>query len=182
MQVVDDVIVGVWAVFWLYWLVAAADAKRARWRWGRFAVVRVAMAVLVIVLIRSKAFSGTQLTSDPWREGVGLAVLLGGLAVAVWARVSLGSNWGMPMSQKEDPELVTSGPYRRVRHPIYLGILLAMAGTAVATGWYLFAAVGLLLAYFSYSARMEEKYMTGQFPDAYPAYMQATKMLIPFVL
>lgn len=182
MQAIDYVIVAVWAAFWIYWLVAAVDAKRGRSRWGRFAVVRLAMAALVVLLIRSKSFSGAHFTTDPWREGAGLAVVLLGLALAVWARVYLGRNWGMPMSQKEDPELVTSGPYHRVRHPIYSGIVLAMAGTAVALTWYWLIAVGLLLAYFSYSARMEEKYMTGQFPDAYPAYKESTKMLIPFVL
>ena len=74
-----------------------------------------------------------------------------------------------------------SGPYRRVRHPIYSGIILAMVGTAVAISWYWPVAVGVSGAYFIYSATAEERYMTKLFPDAYPAFKRSTKMLIPFV-
>ena len=85
------------------------------------------------------------------------------------------------MSEKVDPELVTTGPYRRVRHPIYSGIILAMVGIALAVSWYWLIAVGVLGAYFVYSAVIEERYMTALFPDAYPAFKRSTKMLIPFV-
>ena len=85
------------------------------------------------------------------------------------------------MSEKADPELVTTGPYSAVRHPIYSGIILAMAGTAVAVSWYWLVAVVLLGGYFIYSAVMEERYLAERFPDAYPRYKQSTKMLIPFV-
>jgi protein-S-isoprenylcysteine O-methyltransferase Ste14 len=86
------------------------------------------------------------------------------------------------MTQKADPELVTSGPYRFVRHPIYSGILLGFAGTALATNayWWIVFAVGLI--YFVYSARVEEGIMTSAFPSTYPGYRERTKMLIPFVL
>ena len=105
-----------------------------------------------------------------------------GIALAIWARVYLGRNWGMPTSQKADPELVTSGPYRFVRHPIYTGILIALLGTALATNLLGLIIVGLLGAYFYYSASVEEKNLTATFPTAYPAYRASTKMLIPFVL
>jgi protein-S-isoprenylcysteine O-methyltransferase Ste14 len=85
------------------------------------------------------------------------------------------------MSEKVDPELVTTGPYSRVRHPIYSGIILAMIGTAIAVSWYWLLAVVLLGAYFVYSAVMEERYMAGLFPDTYSAYKRSTKMLVPFV-
>ncbi len=76
---------------------------------------------------------------------------------------------------------MTTGPYHRVRHPIYSGIILAMIGSAVAVSLYWLIAVALLGGYFIYSAVMEERHMTGQFPDTYPAYKQSTKMLIPFI-
>jgi len=85
------------------------------------------------------------------------------------------------MTQKEDSELVTSGPYHLVRHPIYSGILVAGAGTAVALGWIWLIAVALAGVYFVYSASVEERYMNEQFPDAYPGYKRSTKMLVPFV-
>jgi len=105
-----------------------------------------------------------------------------GLALAVWARIYIGRNWGMPMSEKADPELVTTGPYSAIRHPIYSGIILAMIGTTLAVSLYWLIAVVLVGAYFLYSATMEERYLTEIFPDAYPRYQQSTKMLIPFVL
>ena len=85
------------------------------------------------------------------------------------------------MTQKEQPELVTSGPYRLVRHPIYSGILLASIGTAVALSWFLLTAVALAGIYFVYSATNGERYMTEQFPDAYPVYKRSTKMLVPYI-
>ena len=88
----------------------------------------------------------------------------------------------MPMTEKDEPELVTSGPYRFVRHPIYSGILLAILGSALATTLYWLIAFVALGIYFVYSARVEERLMTCSFPSAYPSYKAHTKMLIPFVL
>ena len=85
------------------------------------------------------------------------------------------------MSQKDDPELVTSGPYHLVRHPIYSGILVAGVGTAVALNWLWLTAVVLAGVYFIYSATVEEHNMAAQFPDTYPAYRRSTKMLLPFL-
>ena len=86
------------------------------------------------------------------------------------------------MTQKDEPELVTSGPYRLVRHPIYSGILLATVGTAVALSWLWLTVVALAAIYFIYSATVEERYLAEQFPEDYPAYRRSTKMLVPFVL
>lgn len=182
MYAVALVILVAWVAFWIYWLAAAARVKAGRTRWGRLAGIRVAIVLVVLLLARTRAFKGRQtITNDPWLEGIGLAVFLCGLALAVWARRSLGRNWGTPMSEKVDPELVTTGPYRSVRHPIYSGIILAMVGTAVAVSWYWLIAVGLLGAYFIYSAVVEERHMAGLFPETYPAYRRSTKMLIPLV-
>ncbi len=155
MQAVDIVIGAGWAVFWLYWLAASLGVKAGRTQWTRFVGVRVAIVLVALLLL--------------------------GLALAVWARVYLGRNWGMPMSEKADPELVTTGPYRTVRHPIYSGIILAMIGTTIAVSLYWLVAAVLVGTYFIYSAAMEERYMAGRFPDTYPKYKQSTKMLIPFI-
>jgi protein-S-isoprenylcysteine O-methyltransferase Ste14 len=175
------IILAVWAAFWIYWLAAAIGVKQGRFRWGRNAGIRIAILVVLVVLLRTKTLKGQTITSDPWLQGIGLAIFLSGLAVAVWARRCIGRNWGTPMSEKVDPELVTSGPYRRVRHPIYSGIILAMVGTAVAVSWYGLIVAALLGGAFVYSAFVEERYMTGLFPDAYPDYKRSTKMLIPLV-
>jgi protein-S-isoprenylcysteine O-methyltransferase Ste14 len=182
MPVIALVVLVVWIAFWIYWLAAAAGVKTGRVRWGRFAGIRVVAILIVLLLVRTRVFKRhTIITHDPWREGIGLAIFLAGLAVAIWARRYLGRNWGTPMSEKVDPELVTTGPYSEVRHPIYSGLILAMVGTAVAVTWYWLIAVALLGGYFIYSATREERYMTTLFPDAYLGYKQSTKMLIPLV-
>ena len=108
--------------------------------------------------------------------------LVVGLAFAIRARLTIGRNRGTPMSQKDDPELVTSGPYRLVRHPIYSGVLVAGAATALALSWWWLVAVALAGIYFIYSATVEERFLTEQFPDTYAAYKRSTKMLVPFIL
>jgi protein-S-isoprenylcysteine O-methyltransferase Ste14 len=117
----------------------------------------------------------------PGRARLGIVLFVLGLGFAIWTRLHIGRNWGTPMTRKDDPELVCSGPYRLVRHPIYSGILLAGAGTAVALSWRWLIPVLLAGVYFVYSATVEERYLTEQFPESYPAYKRSTKMLAPFV-
>jgi protein-S-isoprenylcysteine O-methyltransferase Ste14 len=183
MNAVDIVILVVWVAFWIYWLATAVTAKAGRSRWGQFVGFRVAMVLAILLLLRGKVLKEHGgITHDPWLEGIGLAIFLLGIALAVWARVYIGTNWGMPMSRKDNPELVTTGPYRTVRHPIYSGIIVGMVGTAVAVSLYWLIAVAVLGGYFIYSAFAEERFMAERFPDTYPEYKRSTKMLIPFVL
>ena len=108
-----------WAAFWLYWLLAAFSMKRGRVRWSRELRVRVVLVALVLLFARLGVFRSHRTNTDPWLAAIGLVLLGLGLAFAIWARVHIGRNWGTPMTQKLEPELVTSGPYRLVRHPIY---------------------------------------------------------------
>ncbi|MBO0822403.1 MAG: isoprenylcysteine carboxylmethyltransferase family protein [Actinobacteria bacterium] len=181
MHVIDIVIALGWAAFWIYWLVASVAAKGGRRGWNQYAGSRVVIVLIVLLLLRLNVLKHNGVMSA-WMQGIGPAMLVLGLALAVWARVYIGSNWGMPMSRKVHPELVTSGPYHTIRHPIYTGIILAMVGTTIAVSLYWLVAVAVLAAYFLYSAMMEERYMAEQFPDSYPDYRRSTKMLIPFVL
>jgi len=182
MHVVDIIILVGWVAFWIYWLAASVGVKAGQTRWARFAGIRVGIILIILLLLRVRALKGhATTTNDPWLQGIGLAIFILGLALAIWARVYLGRNWGMPTSTKEDPELVTSGPYRTIRHPIYTGILLAMIGSAIAASVWWLIAVALIGGYFIYSAFVEERNMTRLFPSAYPEYQQSTKMLTPFI-
>ena len=182
MHIVAIVIGVIWVAFWLYWFAAALTSKRGRGLWGRFAGARVLVAVVVVLVLRLGVLrSHGGVASDPWLAGIGLAIVVLGLALAIWARIYIGRNWGMPMTEKAEPELVRTGPYSRVRHPIYSGIILALIGTALAIGWYWLIAAALLGGYFVYSAVMEERYLSTVFPDAYPEYKRSTKMLIPYI-
>ncbi|MHB2028647.1 MAG: methyltransferase family protein [Acidimicrobiales bacterium] len=168
-----------WGAFWIYWLVAAISMKRARVPRSRAVRIRALIVVVVILLSRAGTFREGGLNSQLWRAGLGLFLFALGLGFAIWARLHIGRNWGTPMSQKVDPELVTSGPYRFVRHPIYSGILLAGIATAVALSWLWLVAVALTGVYFIYSATVEERYLSEEFPVAYGAYKRSTRMLVP---
>ena len=145
-------------------------------------IFRIGAIVIVLLLLRLGVLKGHQAAvTDPLLWGIGLAAWTLGLGLAIWARLYIGRNWGMPMTRKAEPELVTTGPYHRVRHPIYSGILIAGVGTAVALSPWWLIVVGLAGIYFGYSATVEERNMAEQFPNTYPAYRRSTKMLLPFV-
>lgn len=167
-----------WGIFAAVWLIGAIDAKPGTRRPGRSPTLLV---VAVFGLLRVLKVNALPIHAVAV-QAAGLALVSLGLAVAIWARFYLGRNWGMPMTSKDDPELVTSGPYRFVRHPIYSGILLAALGSALAANLFWLIAAGVLAVYFSYSAVAEERLMSSSFPAVYPGYRARTKMLIPFVL
>jgi protein-S-isoprenylcysteine O-methyltransferase Ste14 len=188
MTAYSGLIKALWLGLFAYWMVAAIGAKRnvgtrQRWKQSGF---RLSMIMLVLVALRTipvvrdslqnaQAYmAGSRLVGA---MGVVLCVL--GIGFALWARVHLGRNWGMPMSTKESPELVTTGPYAFVRHPIYTGILLAMLGSALGENVFWVLPLVAFGAYFVYSARREEDLMTERFPEQYPAYMQRTNVLLP---
>jgi protein-S-isoprenylcysteine O-methyltransferase Ste14 len=148
-------------------------------RWPRQAGFRLLVAACVILAIRTHHLGPTPLGHGVgW---VGVVFSVAGIGVATWARVRLGRSWGMPMTVRATPALVRDGPYRVVRHPIYSGLLLALIGSALATGsGVLPAAIGSAM-YFVLRLRVEEADMAASFPADYPEYSKHTKRLIPFV-
>jgi protein-S-isoprenylcysteine O-methyltransferase Ste14 len=118
---------------------------------------------------------------NPLLSSFGVVLCVVGMVVLVWGRQYLGKNWSQTVAVKIEHELVTSGPYRYVRHPMYAGGLLACTGSAIVAGgaWiFLFVILGAL---FLWRAGAEDKLMAQQFANEYPAYKKRTKALIPFV-
>jgi len=180
MQALKTAIAVAWVIFWVYWFALAIGVKEGRASRRRIPLNGLS-ALSVLVLLR--VFRGGSLVvHSPVLGAIGAVVFVAGIGLAIWARVHLGRNWGMPMTQKAEPELVTSGPYRFVRHPIYSGLLAALLGTALATNLIGLIIVAVLGGYFYYSATVEERNLIARFPNAYPAYRARTKKLIPFVL
>ncbi len=169
-----------WIVFWVYWLASAFGVKEGRA--SRRRIPLNGLSALSVILLLRVFRGGSLAVNSPVLGAIGAIVFASGIALAIWARIQLGRNWGMPMTQKAEPELVTSGPYRFVRHPIYTGLLAALLGTALVTNLAGLLIVLVLGGYFYYSAAVEEKNLIAMFPMAYPAYRRSTKMLIPFVL
>jgi protein-S-isoprenylcysteine O-methyltransferase Ste14 len=180
------------AVLWLawlgYWLVAARNVKETRRREGltSFLLNRAFVAIGAVLLV----FQHPPLH---WLEQrfvpptmvaywLGFIMAVAGLAFAVWARVYLGRNWSGTVTVKQDHELIRSGPYRLVRHPIYSGLLLALLGTAVAIGeWRGLLAFIAIAAGFLIKIRTEERFMAETFGDAYAHYRAEVPALTPFL-
>jgi protein-S-isoprenylcysteine O-methyltransferase Ste14 len=182
-----------WLAFVLCWLVLALFSKKASRRTPRWAGARLRLVIIIalILLVRFHRqgvvnFFASIHRTLPFHPGIalqwaGVGLCVAGIGFAVWARLYIGRNWGMPMSLREGHELVTSGPYAYVRHPIYAGLMLAMIGSAFTLSLLWLIGLPLYFTYFIFAARSEEKTMLAQFPDAYPVYRRRTKMLIPFV-
>lgn len=113
----------------------------------------------------------------------GFLLTLAGALFAAWARLTLGTNWSGRPSVKAGHELVVRGPYALARHPIYTGLLLAIAGTALAVGRWR-AVIGFLLIAVAFAAKIlhEEHLMMQTFPDSYPNYRKRVRALIPGLL
>jgi protein-S-isoprenylcysteine O-methyltransferase Ste14 len=191
MTIDNRLIAAFWLIFIVYWAAMAVGAKKnigARF-WSREIGLRVGAIVLVLLALRLPVFRQALRnalayapSSSALMGAVGVVLCALGIGLAIWARAYLGRNWGMPMSRKENPELVTTGPYAYVRHPIYTGMLIAMLGSAIGESPFWSLPLVLFGIYFVYSARREEKLMMEQFPEQYRAYMKRTKMLVPFIL
>lgn len=174
-----------WLLFVVVWIVSAFRAKRTVKRNHSMFIWRVLIVLVIVLLIKYEKVSvvGALLPSQNLALAIfGLALMVMGIGIAFWARFHLSSNWGMPMSLKENTELVTTGPYAYIRNPIYSGVVLTMVGSGFTLGewWFLIALVSLL--YFIYASVQEEKIMMAAFPDTYSAYKARTKMLVPWVL
>ncbi|HWG20837.1 MAG TPA: isoprenylcysteine carboxylmethyltransferase family protein [Terracidiphilus sp.] len=115
-------------------------------------------------------------------EIVGVALTAAGCLFATWARLTLGSNWSGRATVKANHELIVSGPYAVARHPIYTGLLVASVGTAMAFGEAR-CLLGLVLIFLGFAVKIgqEERFMQETFPQAYPAYRQRVRALIPGV-
>ncbi|HUD44779.1 MAG TPA: isoprenylcysteine carboxylmethyltransferase family protein [Patescibacteria group bacterium] len=179
----------IWLIYLLYWYVFSPRPKSSvhNYNWRKEAAIRIAFVILVIASIRIPAlnhyFRSVYFQTayfNPIIDSVGVLLCAAGITFAIWARAHLGRNWGMPRTLREKPELVTTGPYAYVRHPIYSGFILAAIGTALVNELFLLVFVYAVI-YFLYSARIEEHDMLQLFPKEYPEYLRRTKALIPFI-
>jgi protein-S-isoprenylcysteine O-methyltransferase Ste14 len=178
---------GLWLAWALYWGVSAFAAKPVLRR--ESIVSRLSHGVplvLAMLLLTSPRFAGVILDTRFLPRSallfwIGTALQLAGLLLAVAARHHLGGNWSGSVTLKQDHTLTRSGPYRFVRHPIYTGILLAVFGSCViALGeWRGVVALALITGAFLRKIQIEERFMQGEFADAYTRYRQEVPALIP---
>jgi protein-S-isoprenylcysteine O-methyltransferase Ste14 len=185
--ILRDSIKAMWLLWLVYWIVAARQGKITRWREG--ILVRVADLALLLG-------AAALLLGRDWLPDIFVAQFLGqrivpliigtaatalGLGFAIWARVHLGRNWSGTVTLKEEHALIRTGPYARVRHPIYSGVLLALLGAVLAIGEVrVVIAFVLVLAAFVRRVLAEEKHLRELFPQ-YASYSRETAALIPLL-
>lgn len=174
-----------WAV---YWAAMSRDVKATARRESPLSRLSH-MGPLLLATLLLLAPSGSLpllgerfLPRAAWPFWAGAALTAGGLLFSVWARRLIGRNWSGTVTVKEHHELITSGPYAIVRHPIYTGLLLAFTGTALHRGdWCGVLAVAIAFGAFWRKLRFEERWMLDQFGEAYRAYCRRVAALLPRV-
>jgi protein-S-isoprenylcysteine O-methyltransferase Ste14 len=177
-----------WGVLAVVWIAGAfstkSTARRASYA-SRLVLFVPLLCVGLLVsthIIRPDWLVMRLSSNAPAIELLGLALTVLGCLFAVWARFTLGSNWSGLPDVKREHELIVKGPYKLVRHPIYTGLLLALAGSAVADGRSGWAMIWLLvLVSYVVKIRQEEQLMMQTFPQDYAAYRRRVKALIPGV-
>jgi protein-S-isoprenylcysteine O-methyltransferase Ste14 len=187
-----ELIIGLaWIAFVTIWLAKNAGVKpaimaepnRQRIRYSLPAVI----GTLVIVLgmrtaPRIKSLHHFYVAPGEKIIWAGVLVTLAGLVLTLWARAALGSNWGARVVINENHDLVSRGPYSRLRHPIYAGILLMLAGTVAVIGSAA-SAPGLVLVSWAVvvKLRYEEVLLLRHFGEPYRCYCDRTNRLIPLI-
>jgi protein-S-isoprenylcysteine O-methyltransferase Ste14 len=185
----DYLFVAMWMTFLVYWQIAARGAKTTR-RLEPLSmrVLRVLLfgfALLILILHRLPVHWLYRQLYPESAAGfwAGAAVTLVGLLFCVWARLHLGANWSRSVTVKQGHELITSGPYRIVRHPIYTGLLTGFIGTAIALGQvrggiaFLLVLIALWMKW-----RLEERWMREEFGQPYAEYVRRVRAVVPWLI
>jgi protein-S-isoprenylcysteine O-methyltransferase Ste14 len=175
-----------WILFALYWLVSALNRKKTK---RRESIVQRLLYILPLLaafylLYRynfGHGWLGTRFVPDtPLMQWLAVLITAAGVAIAFWARFHLGSNWSGVVTLKEGHELIRTGPYRTIRHPIYTGILIAFLGNAVLIGQ-VRGLIGLAIIWASFyiKARREESFLAQEFGPSFNEHTQHTGMFLP---
>jgi len=178
-----------WAAWFAAWYVLALRARRGtrleglRSRVVHFSLIGCAAALLCVPGFSLGPLGWRMLPQGPGTILAGLAILVSGLLFTVWARVHLGRYWSGALTFKKGHRLIRTGPYGIVRHPIYAGIIIALAGTAVSLGE-LRGALALVLATTAYLRKIaiEERALARTFGKEHARYRDEVKALVPFIL
>jgi protein-S-isoprenylcysteine O-methyltransferase Ste14 len=181
-----SVVDAAWIVFAVYWIISALQAKRKMKRepageqLARFLVLGTAFTVLYSGDPRLGFLNDRFLPYRDWMRALGAGLTVAGVAFAIWARYHIGQYWSGSVSLKAEHKLIRTGPYAHIRHPIYTGILLALAGTTLVIGRYraLVALVVWLLG-FIWKARREEALLSGEFGAAFQEHKRVTGFFLP---
>ncbi len=190
----QPIILACWIILLVYWVVSARSVKPIQetrgWlagNWNRILLAIGLMFAADFSFMRDfgfpvRLFATRLFPFNAAMYAASVVLMVGGLIVAVVARRTLAGNWSSAVALKKGHELITTGIYQYVRHPIYTGFGLMFVGTTLGTDT-LGAAIGFLIVALGTWLKLkeEEALMAEHFPEQYPQYRMRTKRLIPFV-
>jgi len=187
MQFLLSFLAVIWVVFWSFWFILAFLTRSPvkRRQSSRLPIVPIiAIAIWILFIAVFPGLPLLRIVPDELVIAlVGTAITLAGLAFAIWARFHLGTNWSGQPTIKVGHQLIRTGPYKIVRNPIYTGILVAFAGTALVIGeFWAVAALLIILAVCYAKIRTEEKFLLEEFGESFVQYKKEVKALIPYIL
>jgi protein-S-isoprenylcysteine O-methyltransferase Ste14 len=175
-----------WVVFLVYWLIGAIKTRATRQQesFASRCVVLLVETVGYVLIFRNSAgigFLGNRVVPRNLAGPViGSVLTWMGIGLAIWARYHLAEYWSARVTIKEDHQLIRTGPYARLRHPIYTGLILATIGSAmVIDRWRCVLGVFLVVTGYCFKAKKEESMLTQQFGDAFREHQKHTGFLIP---
>ncbi len=175
-----------WGIYLLYWAVSSFSQKPSTEKPKSVsyfvAVFLFGSSFMMILVPELFNLSAIPINKSLLLDITSMLICASGLAVCVWARTNLAGNWSNTLDFKKGHELIQSGPYKLIRHPIYAGFLLMFLGSAMATSK-LGGIIGfvILLAGCLLRIRLEEDLMMKHFPVEYCEYKKNTKALVPFL-
>ena len=173
-----------WMLFGIYWAIEGLNAAPTQSSESSISTYFHQFLLLVALLLAVAPVPWLTLRFLPSESRVviatGLIVQAAFLMLAVWARRHLGRNWSAEVRIAVDHQLIRTGPYRFLRHPIYTAMLGMVLGTAIVSGEY-HALVGLAILFIAYvrKTRLEEKILSQTFGPDYDLYRQDTWALVP---
>jgi protein-S-isoprenylcysteine O-methyltransferase Ste14 len=174
-----------WGAFIAVWIVTALRVKRTRSTESfRGQLTYRVITVLGAVLVFATRLDGVpNLPIVPWSPvllDIGAALTVIGILFACWARFHLGRNWSGNITIKSDHELIRTGPYARIRHPIYTGIFIAILGMCFVTDlWRSVLGFALIILGFWIKARREEAVLAQEFGPKFTEHQRLTGMFLP---
>ena len=182
----EQIIYASWILFGVYWFASAFSAKKTEKREPSAERLghMILMATGYILLFQRNGNWGILnhrfLRDTLWIAWLGAAITFAGVLFAVWARWNLGKNWSAAVTIKQGHQIIRTGPYAHIRHPIYTGMLIGIIGTALAIGEYRgLLAFAIILFGFYRKARKEEKFLAANFGQPFLEHKRHTGFFLP---
>jgi protein-S-isoprenylcysteine O-methyltransferase Ste14 len=181
-----DVVDAAWLVFGVYWIASAFRVrKKIKREPATQALARIVLLCVAFILFYSSdprfgILNERFIPHREWIRGLGAALTVAGVTFAIWARYHIGQYWSGAVALKVGHQLIRTGPYSRIRHPIYTGILLALTGTTLLIGQYrAIVALAIWVIGLTWKASREEALLAGEFGPAFEEHKRLTGFFLP---